>query len=283
MPSGIWSPGDPTAVVAAACAADFAVRSDRRGRCWRVRACGSVAHGATVAPARGETSLAAAIADAKVAYLRDCATCHGADARGTAFGPTLQGVGAAAVDYWVSTGRMPLVCERAPSEVAAGCSAARPVSRRPERADPAANPAVLAGRDSRAGCVRGVDRSGWSGYPHRRPRPSRIWPRVARFSACSAPRAMLVGRRRRAVSTIRAEPAAGDADADRGGDAHRARDRCPRSASPRCRTDQLDDVVGVCPVSRSSKRSWRSTAVVSRTGCRRCGCDPSRVWRRSCW
>jgi ubiquinol-cytochrome c reductase cytochrome c subunit len=41
-------------------------------------------------------------------YLRDCATCHGADAQGTPRGPTLAGQGRAGVFYWVSTGRMPL-------------------------------------------------------------------------------------------------------------------------------------------------------------------------------
>ncbi|MDQ1460265.1 MAG: ubiquinol-cytochrome c reductase cytochrome c subunit [Actinomycetota bacterium] len=52
--------------------------------------------------------------EAHLVYLRDCATCHGADARGTPFGPSLQGVGAASVDYWVSTGRMPLVDQGRP-------------------------------------------------------------------------------------------------------------------------------------------------------------------------
>ena len=37
-----------------------------------------------------------------------CASCHGIEAEGTPRGPNLQGVGAAAVDFWVSTGRMPL-------------------------------------------------------------------------------------------------------------------------------------------------------------------------------
>jgi ubiquinol-cytochrome c reductase cytochrome c subunit len=41
-------------------------------------------------------------------FLADCAVCHGADARGTARGPTLERAGRAGVDYWVSTGRMPL-------------------------------------------------------------------------------------------------------------------------------------------------------------------------------
>jgi ubiquinol-cytochrome c reductase cytochrome c subunit len=46
-------------------------------------------------------------------FLRDCAVCHGADATGTNDGPSLQGVGRAAVDFWVSTGRMPLVSDPA--------------------------------------------------------------------------------------------------------------------------------------------------------------------------
>ena len=41
-------------------------------------------------------------------YETNCTTCHGTNATGTANGPTLQGVGAAAVDFQVSTGRMPL-------------------------------------------------------------------------------------------------------------------------------------------------------------------------------
>ena len=38
----------------------------------------------------------------------NCSTCHGTDAFGTDRGPNLVGVGAATVDFWVSTGRMPL-------------------------------------------------------------------------------------------------------------------------------------------------------------------------------
>ncbi len=41
-------------------------------------------------------------------YLEGCSSCHGLDAQGTPTGPTLLGVGAAAVDFQVSTGRMPL-------------------------------------------------------------------------------------------------------------------------------------------------------------------------------
>lgn len=41
-------------------------------------------------------------------FLANCATCHGMNATGTAEGPSLVGVGAAAVDFQVGTGRMPL-------------------------------------------------------------------------------------------------------------------------------------------------------------------------------
>jgi ubiquinol-cytochrome c reductase cytochrome c subunit len=36
-----------------------------------------------------------------------CSTCHGANGRGTSQGPNLVGVGAAAADFYLSTGRMP--------------------------------------------------------------------------------------------------------------------------------------------------------------------------------
>jgi ubiquinol-cytochrome c reductase cytochrome c subunit len=45
--------------------------------------------------------------DAQAAFLQDCASCHGADAHGSSRGPSLQGVGMAAVDFYLSTGRMP--------------------------------------------------------------------------------------------------------------------------------------------------------------------------------
>ncbi|MEO5317696.1 cytochrome c [Arthrobacter sp. CC3] len=41
-------------------------------------------------------------------FVANCATCHGIGAGGTAAGPSLVGVGAAAVDFQVGTGRMPL-------------------------------------------------------------------------------------------------------------------------------------------------------------------------------
>lgn len=41
-------------------------------------------------------------------YESGCITCHGVDATGTELGPSLEGVGAASVDFFLSTGRMPL-------------------------------------------------------------------------------------------------------------------------------------------------------------------------------
>ena len=41
-------------------------------------------------------------------FTTGCSTCHGLNAEGTSRGPSLLGVGAASVDFWVSTGRMPL-------------------------------------------------------------------------------------------------------------------------------------------------------------------------------
>ncbi len=82
-------------------------------------ACGVVAFLAAGRPAGASAANTVGTvtpADAKQAYLRDCATCHGADARGTSAGPSLQGVGPASVDYWVSTGRMPLVSNGRPAK-----------------------------------------------------------------------------------------------------------------------------------------------------------------------
>jgi ubiquinol-cytochrome c reductase cytochrome c subunit len=49
------------------------------------------------------------IAAGKKLFQANCATCHGVNLQGTSSGPSLLGVGAAAVDFQVGTGRMPLV------------------------------------------------------------------------------------------------------------------------------------------------------------------------------
>lgn len=41
-------------------------------------------------------------------FAEDCQTCHGPQAEGSVRAPNLQGLGAATIDFWVSTGRMPL-------------------------------------------------------------------------------------------------------------------------------------------------------------------------------
>ena len=48
------------------------------------------------------------IEQGKQLFLQGCSSCHGLAAQGSTDGPSLIGVGAAAVDFQVSTGRMPL-------------------------------------------------------------------------------------------------------------------------------------------------------------------------------
>jgi ubiquinol-cytochrome c reductase cytochrome c subunit len=48
------------------------------------------------------------IAPGQTLFELNCSSCHGVDASGTDKAPNLQGLGPATVDFWVSTGRMPL-------------------------------------------------------------------------------------------------------------------------------------------------------------------------------
>ena len=57
------------------------------------------------APGRALTAQEAA---GKVLFEASCSTCHGLQAEGSGSGPSLQGVGPAAVHFMLSTGRMPL-------------------------------------------------------------------------------------------------------------------------------------------------------------------------------
>ncbi|AOW86562.1 cystathionine beta-lyase [Streptomyces olivaceus] len=54
-----------------------------------------------------ETAQSLAIDEGKKLYAVGCASCHGTGGQGTSDGPSLAGVGAAAVDFQVGTGRMP--------------------------------------------------------------------------------------------------------------------------------------------------------------------------------
>ena len=72
---------------------------------------------AMVSPATAQDDLAndqALVDQGRALFLVGCASCHGKNAegvvtaRGTQYGPSLVGVGAAAVDFQVATGRMPM-------------------------------------------------------------------------------------------------------------------------------------------------------------------------------
>ncbi|UUU34497.1 c-type cytochrome [Streptomyces sp. CA-210063] len=54
-----------------------------------------------------ETAQTLTIEEGKKLYAVGCASCHGTGGQGTTDGPPLTGVGAAAVDFQVGTGRMP--------------------------------------------------------------------------------------------------------------------------------------------------------------------------------
>ncbi|MER5442205.1 c-type cytochrome [Streptomyces sp. NPDC002790] len=54
-----------------------------------------------------ETSQSLAIDEGKKLFSVGCASCHGTGGQGTSDGPSLVGVGSAAVDFQVGTGRMP--------------------------------------------------------------------------------------------------------------------------------------------------------------------------------
>ncbi len=53
------------------------------------------------------TASSAQIAEGRNLFVEECATCHGLYAEGTSQAPSLIGVGAAAVNFQVTTGRMP--------------------------------------------------------------------------------------------------------------------------------------------------------------------------------
>jgi ubiquinol-cytochrome c reductase cytochrome c subunit len=64
----------------------------------------------TFAPKQADaaTTAATTVEEGKKLFLANCATCHGLQAQGTKAAPSLAGVGAAAVDFQVGTGRMPM-------------------------------------------------------------------------------------------------------------------------------------------------------------------------------
>jgi ubiquinol-cytochrome c reductase cytochrome c subunit len=59
------------------------------------------------AQAQDSSQQSLAIEEGKKLYAVGCSSCHGTSGQGTESGPSLTGVGAAAVDFQVGTGRMP--------------------------------------------------------------------------------------------------------------------------------------------------------------------------------
>jgi ubiquinol-cytochrome c reductase cytochrome c subunit len=62
----------------------------------------------TTAQAEPSPTSQETIEEGEKLFQANCASCHGLDAQGTGEGPSLIGVGAAAVDFQVGTGRMPM-------------------------------------------------------------------------------------------------------------------------------------------------------------------------------
>ncbi|MCF2531224.1 cytochrome bc1 complex diheme cytochrome c subunit [Yinghuangia soli] len=60
------------------------------------------------AQAEGAATALSDIEEGKKLYLSGCSSCHGLNGQGSSDGPSLVGVGAAAVDFQVMTGRMPM-------------------------------------------------------------------------------------------------------------------------------------------------------------------------------
>ena len=77
-------------------------------------AVGAALVGGQATPAAGAASSPEAGAsqvtqpDAAALYLQNCASCHGEQGQGATAGPPLVGVGAASMDFYLRTGRMPL-------------------------------------------------------------------------------------------------------------------------------------------------------------------------------
>lgn len=66
---------------------------------------------APVAQVAADTGNSQQVEQGRLLFAVGCASCHGLNAQGSDYGPILVGVGAAAVDFQVSTGRMPMAAD----------------------------------------------------------------------------------------------------------------------------------------------------------------------------
>src|SRR4051812_32921991 len=64
----------------------------------------------------GATSSSGDPIHGRVLYQASCAGCHGQNGEGTQQGPSLIGVGEAAADFYLQTGRMPLAAQKDQAE-----------------------------------------------------------------------------------------------------------------------------------------------------------------------
>ncbi|MBO0823734.1 MAG: c-type cytochrome [Actinobacteria bacterium] len=92
----------------------------------------AVITGASASAAPKATPSSAQIAEGRNLFVQDCSTCHGLFAEGSSQAPSLIGVGAAAVSFQVSTGRMPAAEQGAQND------------RKPPRLNPAETAAIAA-------------------------------------------------------------------------------------------------------------------------------------------
>jgi ubiquinol-cytochrome c reductase cytochrome c subunit len=106
----------PVAVVVAIALGGMVV-SMSAGAASSRRASSALTSLASVSPITYQTHFTSGqIHEGEVLFETACSACHGADAEGSAVAPDLQGLGPATVDFWVSTGRMPLADAAAQAE-----------------------------------------------------------------------------------------------------------------------------------------------------------------------
>lgn len=69
---------------------------------------GSGAQPSAPPPTVAVDNSASTVQTGKSLFIANCSSCHGVSAQGSAYAPNLVGLGAATIDFWVATGRMPL-------------------------------------------------------------------------------------------------------------------------------------------------------------------------------